>query len=198
MGEVAITERGSRLERYTQTEVDEALRAFILGGGRYTATVELLSEAGMEVTADALRYWVQHAFATRYHSLREELGKDVGEQIAGAAMERATQMNEAETKVIQRIEEEAEEGAPKDLAALSTVSRNLAQAKSLNIEKAQLLRDKPTQIKETRSVAELLGVLQRAGVLKVEPKLVGPDFVAQAKAGDLPPEAEAVEILEDD
>jgi hypothetical protein len=88
----------------------------------------------------------------------------VGEEVAGRAMEQALQEDEAERLFVERALDRLDEIPTRDLAASA---RNMAQAKALNVTKAQLLRDRPTEIKETRSVPELLAVLKDAGVLRV-------------------------------
>jgi hypothetical protein len=158
----AKTEQGTTV-RSSEDEVNLALRLLILNGGRYTLTAEQLAEDGIEINRESLKRWRNISFPRRYFELRKGLGRDVGEEIAGRAFERALQADEAEQRYI------AEAVAKIDRVHPDALARNalaLAQAKGINVEKSQLLRDRPTEIKETRGVEELVKALERLGVAK--------------------------------
>ena len=165
--ELAITERGTRLDKYTEGEVNLALRTLILSGGDVKGTVGALAEEGIVIKHDALRYWRDVAFSARYYKLREELAQTVGEEVAGRAMERALQADEAESRFIEKAVEKIEDVSPDRLAS---AARDLSGVKASNIEKAQLLRNKPTEIRETRDTGEILDQLRRLGILTGDPR----------------------------
>jgi hypothetical protein len=79
-------------------------------------------------------------------------------------LKRAQEADEAEKVYLEKAIEKVDRVDPEHLAknALAIVN-----AKSHNVEVAQLLRNQPTAIVETRSVEELMGVLIRAGVIEV-------------------------------
>lgn len=171
--DIATTERGTQLERYTYADVDLALRLLILNGGNRNATVEQLAERGIAVTSEAIKYWRDHAFARRYFNMRQELGRDVGEEVAGRAMERALQADDATGIFIEGAVREARAGemTGRDMAQ---AARAMAQVLKDNVEKAQLLRDRPTEIRETRDPMEALKFLAQMGVLKADPEAPTP------------------------
>jgi hypothetical protein len=180
--DVAVTERGRPLPHYSDAEIDAALRTLILTGSVAKASRTLI-ESGLQFSEQQLRHWRDHAFANRHYRLRRELANDVGEEVAGRAMEQALQEDEAERLFVERALDRLDEIPTRDLAASA---RNMAQAKALDVTKAQLLRDRPTEIKETRSVPELLAVLKDAGVLRVseaDNTILGLDEPEGAKEG---------------
>jgi hypothetical protein len=62
-------------------------------------------------------------------------------------------------EALQRLHDVDPEHLAKNVLALT-------QAMGINVEKAQLLRDRPTEIKEVRSADENIRILQRLGMLK--------------------------------
>jgi hypothetical protein len=163
----AMTERGSKLDRFTEDDVNAGLKTLILHGGNVKQTVEALGEEGVLVKNAELRYWRDVAFPTRYYALRKELSAEVGEEVAGRAMEKAIVADDAESLFIEKAVEKADDISPDRLTA---AARDMSQVKAQNIEKAQLLRNKPTQIQETRDTAELLNVLRKLGILTGDPR----------------------------
>jgi hypothetical protein len=160
--EWAVTERGRRIES-TQVEVDTALKLLALNGDKPKLACEQLAEEGIDLKPEALRMWRDRSFPRRYIQLRQELAKDVGEDIAGRAMEGAMQALEAQSKYIEAAVDKLDRVPPAHLA--NNVAA-LAQAVGVLVEKAQLLRDRPTEITEVRSIDENLAVLERYGVIK--------------------------------
>jgi hypothetical protein len=82
-------------------------------------------------------------------------------------MEKAIVADDAESLFIEKAVEKADDISPDRLTA---AARDMSQVKAQNIEKAQLLRNKPTQIQETRDTAELLNVLRKLGILTGDPR----------------------------
>ena len=164
----AITERGTKLDKFTEDEVELSLRLLALAGGDVKQTVGALADEGIIVQHNQLRYWRDIAFPIKYGELRATLANDIGEDIAGRALERALQADEAERLYLDAAVEKLEEVSP-DRLANSVLS--LARAKGENVEKAQLLRNRPTEIREVRDTAEILDVLAREGVLVRDPRL---------------------------
>lgn len=158
----AISERGATT-RYTEAHVDLALRLLALNGGKVKPTVQMLEEEGVPVAYATLRSWRHHVFPRRYWQIRHELGKDISEEVAGRSLERALQADEAAQQYIETAVEKLPAVPPAHLAKSALA---LTQAASTSIEKAQLLRERPTEIVETRSVPELFADLERLGVLK--------------------------------
>jgi hypothetical protein len=167
--QLAVTERGTRLDKFTEDDVNAALRALVLSGGDVSKTVELLADDnGLLVSHDQLRYWRDVAFTTRYYAIRKELGTEVGEQVAGRAMESAIAADEAEKLFISQAVERVADMSPDKLPS---AARDMAQVKANNIEKSRLLRDRPTEIKEVRDTGAILDELRRLGILKADPRI---------------------------
>jgi hypothetical protein len=164
---LAETEKGSVLDQFTFADVELALKVSILRGGNLGETARLLAEEGIVVTHSQLRYWRDTAFAGRYIELRSELAPQISEEVASRAMERAIQADDAEALYIAKAHEKVDEVSPDKLAANALA---LAKAKSENITKAQLLRDRPTEIRGSTDTSELLEVLRRNGVLAHDPR----------------------------
>lgn len=167
--DLAVTERGNKLVDHTEADVVLALRLLVLTGGSTRKTLDALADEGIVLTSDQLRYWRDVSFPTRYAEIRRELANDVGEQIAGRAMERALALQEAEDTYVAKAVEKVDDVSPDKLAASALA---LARAKSENVGTAQLLRNRPTEIVERRDTAELLELLAREGVLVTDPRHV--------------------------
>lgn len=158
----AVTERGAIIQ-HTDDEVTLAFKLLTLSGGNLKETSRQLAAEGFKIHRNTLRSWRDRSFPRRYAEVRRELGKEVSEEIAGRALERALEYDEAEKLYVQEAIKKLPFVDPNHLAknALS-----LASAKSHSIQNAQLLRDKPTAIVETKGVDELVAVLERTGVAK--------------------------------
>jgi hypothetical protein len=182
--DLAVTEKGSTLQKYTEADVDAVLRALILTGGSTAKTEKIVKESGISITRNAITYWRDHAFARRYFELRSELGRDVGEEIAARGMETAMKADSAEKRLIDELMSVIESGEY-DEKILAPALAAVAKAKDVAIKNSQLLRDRPTEIKQTRDVPELLAILERTGVF---------DRVGSASPMIEPVEAESVEV----
>lgn len=158
----AVSENGRRT-RYTEREVENALKIVVFYGGQASAAAAFLAEEGVSIDAKTLSHWRDRAFPRLYLRLRRELSREVGEEIAGRAMERALQADNAEKLYIEAAANKVNHVEPNHLAKNVLA---LANAKGQNIEKAQLLRHEPTQIIETRDLGDLVGVLERLKVVE--------------------------------
>lgn len=163
----AVTENGQRLQ-FSEREVEIVLKALALNGGRHVPTSEFVNEQGIAISQTSVKAWRDKQFPRLYLRLRRELSRDIGEDIAGKAMERALQADAAEQLYIEAASNKVDQVEPNHLAKNALA---LANAKSQNIEKAQLLRHEPTEIVETRDIGDLVGVLERLGVVE-KPKQV--------------------------
>jgi hypothetical protein len=158
----AVSERG-RVTRHSEAEVDLALKLMVLNGGRTMITEEQLASENVRVHRNTLKTWRDHSFPRKYAQIRHELGREVTEEIAGRALERAMQYDDAEKRYIKAALEKIDQVDPTHLAKNAGA---LANAKSASITAAQLLRDRPTEIVEHRSVDDLVSTLERLGVAK--------------------------------
>src|SRR5262245_48807299 len=115
--DLAVTERGNQLPKHTEADVELGLRLLVLSGNDTSKTCAALHEEGIHTKQSDLRYWRDVAFPTRYTEIRRELAADVGEEVAGKAMERAIQYDAAETKLIEATVTKLDEIEPNRLAA---------------------------------------------------------------------------------
>jgi hypothetical protein len=139
---VTESEAGGNVNRPPE-EVDMCLKVLILNGGDCKNTAIQLKEEGIKVDRGALAKWRDRMFPRRYAQLRRELGRDVSEEIAGRALERALELDKAEQAYIEEAQKRLGEVEPNHLARSAYA---LANAKGQNVDRAQLLRNQPTSI----------------------------------------------------
>lgn len=156
----AVSERGKVLHK-TEDEVKACLRLLALNGGQQRLTAKQLRDEGLPVKEQTLAWWRDRSFPRLYMQIRKEMGRDIGEQIAGNALERALEADNAEQVYLQEAVKKVGKVPEKDLAKNALA---LAQAKGQNIEKAALLRHEPTQIVEV-DVTTSIETLERLGVM---------------------------------
>ena len=169
---IAITDQNTPA-RYSDAEVNGVLKLLALNGGNVVTTHEQLEHAGLPpVSRSSLTKWRDHSFRSRYFEIRREAADAVSEELAGRSLERAMQADEVQAKLLERMAGEVENIGPE---ALAGSIRSLAQSKASDVEKAQLLRDKPTEITEHRSVKELMGILNSV------PNLIEGELVEDAE-----------------
>jgi hypothetical protein len=158
----AVTERNKSIA-HTEPEVDLALKMLAFNGGNAHLTAKQLKEEGLDITRYKLEGWRERSFPRRYHQIRNELGKEVGEDMAGRAFERALQADEASrlylNEAIKRLPDLAPEDIAKAIQAFSNAMKN-------NVEKAQTLRGEPNVIEASRDINDEIRELERLGVGK--------------------------------
>jgi hypothetical protein len=185
---LAETEKGSVLDNYTFADVELSLKVLILCAS-VAKTVKLLADEGIVITKNQLVHWRDSAFSSRYIELRSELAPQLSEEVAARALERAIQADDAEALYIAAAADKIDDVSPDKLAA-SVLA--LAKAKGENITKAQLLRDRPTEIRGSTDTSELLEVLRKHGVLAHDPR-THEDLVVDAEVVEEPePEEDAL------
>jgi hypothetical protein len=155
----AVTERGKVIHK-TEAEVKGALRLLALNGGQQRITCKQLRDEGFPIKEQTLAWWRDRSFPRLYLQIRKEVGGDVGEQIAGRALERALEADDVERAYIEEAKAKVGEVDPNHLAKNALA---LSNAKANNVEKAQLLRGQPTEIVEV-DVNASIEVLERLGV----------------------------------
>lgn len=139
---VTETENGGAVSRSPE-EIDVCLKVLILNGGDCKNTALQLKEEGIKTTRGTLADWRDKKFPRRYAQLRRELGRDVSEEVAGRALERALELSKAEELYIEQAVQKIGEVEPNHLARSAYA---LSNAKKQNVENAQLLRSQPTSI----------------------------------------------------
>lgn len=156
---VTETENGATVARPPE-EIDMCLKVLILNGGDCKNTRLQLKEEGVGVNRETLQRWRDRMFPRRYAQLRRELGRDVSEEIAGRALERALELDKAEQAYIEEAQKRLGEVEPNHLARSAYA---LSNAKSQNTQNAQLLRNQPTSIVRV-DIEDAVKTLERLGV----------------------------------
>jgi hypothetical protein len=88
------------------------------------------------------------------------------------------------------LREQAGDLAPRDTAG---AIRNVSVAKAVNIDKASVIRGRPTEIAAEADVTELLRALNSfGGVVKVNPVLLGEEPEIESTAEEEPDASEVV------
>ena len=112
-----------------------------------------------------IRHWITGPFRNRYHEIVSDSARQLEELVAAQGVSLAISIGTAE-----------EDALKQTLAGLanangveaSQILRNLSQAKGTAIDKAQLLRGRPTQISGTDDTLEALArELQKLGIVEV-------------------------------
>jgi hypothetical protein len=183
MHALAETEKGRVLDQYTFGDIETTFKTLILNGGNIPRTKQILADEGLTLGYDTIRQWRDRWFPQRYREIRSELAPELSEEVAAKAMERAIQADDAEELYLRHAVQRVEEVSPDKLAPGVLA---LAKAKAENIDKAQLLRDRPTEIKEVRDTAALLDVLRRAGVINRDPEFLDAEVIEDSAGGGDP------------
>jgi hypothetical protein len=97
---------------------------------------------------------------------------------------------ELEAQLVDQLREQAGDLAPRDTAG---AIRNVSVAKAVNIDKASVIRGRPTEIAAEADVTELLRALNSfGGVVKVNPVLLGEEPEIESTAEEEPDASEVV------
>ncbi len=144
--------------RYSDEEIELALTTLVLNCGNVARTVKALAESGFGLPESTLRYWRSDLYADRYRDLDEaEVPRRYGRAAESfeAVVARATA---AENRLLDKLEREEDQLPTRDVAG---ALRNVATTKGINQDKALLLRGRPTEIKATADVTDVLKSLAK-------------------------------------
>jgi hypothetical protein len=148
-------------KRFTSTEIDKGLSAYILCGGSAHKAWELLQGYGGKVPArQTIDLWVER-HSDRLHELREELHPQIAKKIAADAEGMALKLAQAEVAIAEKLVQalERDELPAKEL---SGALRNITTSKALQVDKlSSPLRGRPTVIHGSQDPAETLAALAR-------------------------------------
>lgn len=143
--------------RYSEEEVERGLQTVALVGGNCAEASRRL-----DMPEETLRVWAKEMHADRYREIRTELVPQIHAKVAQDSEDLALSLAEAEKQTLEQFMGQIEELDPKDT---TTALRNLTVSKGINVEKAQLGRDRPTAIVQQRELAYVRAALQQLGVL---------------------------------
>ena len=151
--------------QYPLALVERCLWETAAAGGSATRAHAVLSEQGLDPLPPrrTIQNWTTGRFRNRYHEMLSEQARDLEEIVAAQATANAIRMGDAEQDALRQT-----------MAGLSMASgveasmilRNISQSKAVQVDKAQLLRGRPTQINAERSLDELARALERLGLVE--------------------------------
>jgi hypothetical protein len=149
---------------YTEQERERALVAVALASGNARRAARTLRQQGFPVPARTLQRWKREHHEL-YARVESEVLPRVKRKLAAEYTDLARYELAVSRKVLERLDAEA--GDPDKLATrdLPGALRNIKVSAAVGTDKSQLLRDSPTEIKQTMSVAESLRELQRLGAI---------------------------------
>ena len=158
------SQAGVPQRRYVEEDIERGLTMLALCGGNWRRAGERLREQGFDIPPKTLESWKRQTHTQRYEETRARLLPRIQEKIAAEAEDLAIAYAETERQALEAFD--LSSLSPKDAAG---AIRNLATAKAINVDKAQLMRGNPTQIVEKRDAGEILSKLKsRIGSVDVE------------------------------
>jgi hypothetical protein len=129
-----------------------------------------LAERDVDIPESTLRTWKERTQKQAYQQLVEEELPQVYAAIAERCEDLALAQADVEAKLLAKLEGDLDKLDARDLASSL---RNVNVAKAVNIDKASLVRGKPTEIREDRSLTEVARALSKyASVVKVNGQVV--------------------------
>lgn len=169
--------------------VDRALWTIALEGGSVSAahrrlqeelSDERMGELGIEmISRQALQNWKQKYFRNRYHEILQIRARELDEVIAQDATVLARSIQVAEEEAVRNTLSKLD-GA--NALEASTILRNLSQSKSVQLQAAGIIRDRPRRAAAAASLQTIAQSLNRiAGGKVIE--------ILEGEARELPSEA---------
>ena len=148
---------------YTEEEIYRGLAEVALCAGNTHRAARQLSAQGMAIPRGTLEKWANRQHVDRYARVREELLPKIHAQIAADCEELAALGAQLERETLEKYREELPNLRASEAAS---AVRNIATSKAINVDKATLLRNRPTQIVEHRDASELIRKLEAVGVIE--------------------------------
>ena len=144
--------------QYSTEERTRSLLSLASRAGNVKAALRDLKEQGLEVPEQTLRDW---GGSEEYERIRHKYGHKLEEFVIAEIRERMVEQSELEKLAAQKTREALENGQVRDPAR---TMRDVAAAKSQNIDKLRVMTGRPTDITEHRSVDELVKALVSLGI----------------------------------
>lgn len=139
---------------YDKPTIERALAEVAYTGGSCTIASRRLRDAGLDIPRQTLEFWKTEGHTQLYAEIQAEVAPRIRERVADECESLAVAYAQAERDTLATF-------SPQDLDAKDRPGaiRNLATAKAINVDKMQLLRDKPTTIVQKQDAEELLRAL---------------------------------------
>jgi hypothetical protein len=139
--------------RYTDSEIELGLRAMAIASGNARKASTLLRRQGIKIPRTTLQVWATDLHVDRYRRIQREEMPAIYDRIAERSERIVDDLGELEAQLVEQMREQAPDLSPRDTA--STL-RNVTVAKAVNIDKASVIRGRPTEITGNLDVNELL------------------------------------------
>jgi hypothetical protein len=175
---------------YTANEIDLALAAFALEGGRQKPTEKLLRAAGVKVPFGTLRGWAYEIHADRYQQILLEVEEQVRSRMADDYHRLARISTELSEDVLRRIKETLERRDKEFKEAdekLVDAERRLAEINTLiDLDQRELATS--IELPDVDSLIE--EILANPGDLELDPMVVAKLNGAYKRRGEIVAEIE--------
>jgi hypothetical protein len=146
---------------HTPATIETALIMLALAGDSPTKATAMLKHGGIKVSRAALAEW-RDADPERWSRIRENAAARIERDVAHTARALAIDYAQLEAEAIAETRLKLASGDTRDP---STVARNAAVGKGINVDKLLLLEGRPTAITEQRSADDVLRGLAAKGYI---------------------------------
>ena len=148
--------------RWSEEEVETALRILAMNGGAITRSAEMLAGEGLPIPRGTLSEWKTKSRAVQYEKALSTLREEIGHVVSDRAMAIATHAATVEAELVMRAGETLGDLEPKEL---TKAALNLAILKKNNVETARVLRNEPTVVVGSKDVGDTLDSLRQLGII---------------------------------
>lgn len=156
---------GRTKRSYNQEQIDHGLTVLALWAGNTHRAHDELKAQGQPIPQSTLSDWMRAKHAQRYEEIRATQLPKLREKLADQQELVAAKAAEATLKLVERQIEEVDNLKPGEIHA---AARNLEVTAGTAIDKANLLRDMPTEIKRVENADQLFKKWKASGLLSVE------------------------------
>jgi hypothetical protein len=151
--------------KYSEEDVERVLGYLAVNRGNAVKTREKLAEDGHPAPSKDTIYKWRDEHPRRYERLRTEAMDRVYAAMAGEMEELFAEEVQLERELVARMRSEAPNLKPGEV---SGALRNVGVTKALNVDKANIIRGRPSQITEKRTYVEVIDKLQQFGLIEGE------------------------------
>lgn len=141
---------------HSVAEVEEALMALALNGGNFKRTSEGLMAEGRDLSPRRLRSWSTEVYPGRYELAQTRVAEELDKRLIGMAQAAAVNALDVTTLALEQTREKLEAGGYEDPAR---VARDTAVVMGVNVDKSQVLRNRPFEVQESRDAQQLMRAL---------------------------------------
>jgi hypothetical protein len=161
-----------RVSRYSDAQIELGLRALAIASGNARKATALLAKQGVSIPRTTLQMWANQLYVERYRQIKREVMPAIYDRIAERSEQIADDLADLEGQLAEQMRRQAPELSPRDTAG---ALRNVSVAKAVNIDKATVIRGRPTEITAHVDVTEVLKNLSERfkGKADVELPIIG-------------------------